>query len=287
MFLEPMKELGITMDIIPGNHCVYYRNTNEINSLKELLHGYDNINVIEEPEIKIFDDVKIMLLPWLNAQNYSTFMDWLSKKDADILYGHLELSGFEMYKGSSSNTGINPEVFSKFSQVWSGHFHHQSKRGNIHYLGSPMEFTWQDYNDPRGFHIFDTETKDLTFVQNPYRMYEKFYYSDETLEEQEKIRNLDTSQFANKILKLYVTKKKSPALFEWFIDKIYKENLIDFTIMEDFSVVERSEIDMSDEEMTTKDLIYNYVDTIETSMDKTKIKNIMNNLYVEALHVNN
>ena len=46
-FLEPMRDLGITMDIIPGNHDVYFKNTNELCSLKELL-GYftSNVNII-------------------------------------------------------------------------------------------------------------------------------------------------------------------------------------------------------------------------------------------------
>ena len=32
---------------------------------------------------------------------------------------------------------------------------------------------------PRGFHIlFDTETRELEFIQNPYEMFHKIYYDD-------------------------------------------------------------------------------------------------------------
>ena len=49
-FLDPMRELGMRMDIIPGNHDTYYKNTNDLNSLKELLGYYMNeIHIIMEP----------------------------------------------------------------------------------------------------------------------------------------------------------------------------------------------------------------------------------------------
>lgn len=38
-FLDPMRKLGMRMDIIPGNHDTFYKNTNDLNSLKELLVG--------------------------------------------------------------------------------------------------------------------------------------------------------------------------------------------------------------------------------------------------------
>ena len=44
VFLEPLRDNDITMDIIPGNHDVFYKNTNELCSLKELL-GYFTSNV--------------------------------------------------------------------------------------------------------------------------------------------------------------------------------------------------------------------------------------------------
>ena len=37
VYLDRLREDGIHMDIIPGNHDVFYKNTNELCSLKELL----------------------------------------------------------------------------------------------------------------------------------------------------------------------------------------------------------------------------------------------------------
>ena len=72
------------------------------------------------------------------------------------------------------------ELFRRFDIVMSGHFHHKSDDGQIYYLGTPYEIYWNDYEDPRGFHIFDTETRELERIVNPYRIFEKVYYDDTT-----------------------------------------------------------------------------------------------------------
>lgn len=284
MFLDPAREYGMTIDIIPGNHDVALKNSNEINSLRELLYGYDNINIIENPEVKEYDGCKVMFLPWMNGQNHAEFMKFVADNDADILYGHLELSGFEMYAGVKNDHGMDAASFAKFGQVWSGHFHHQSKKGNIHYLGAPMEFTFADCDDARGFHLFDTETKKLEFQENPNKLFEKIYYSDETTELQQSWRDHDVDQYADKVIKLFVTKKTNPVLFESFIDRLYKVNLIDLTIMEDYSEFHESNVDLEIKYNSTKDLMDKYVETAYTDMDKPRLKTILNNLYIEALH---
>jgi len=45
-FLEPMRELGIRMDIIPGNHDTYFKDTNTPNSLKEFKKIVNTADVI-------------------------------------------------------------------------------------------------------------------------------------------------------------------------------------------------------------------------------------------------
>ena len=284
MLLEPAKEYGITIDIIPGNHDVFYKTTNEVNSLRELLHGFSNVNIIEEPVVNNYAGVKILMLPWMNNQNYKPFMEFVSNNSADVLYGHLELAGFDFYAGVKNEHGMDPVSFNKFPQVWSGHYHHQSHKGNIHYLGSPMEFTWADSEDDRGFHLFDTETKKLAFQKNPYTLFEKLYYSDESVEDQAKFTTMNVSKYENKIVKLFVTKKTKPALFESFVDRLYKMNLIDLTIMEDFSEFHEANIDDEIKYTSTRDLMDKYVDTASTEMDKVRLKGLLGSLYIEALH---
>ena len=54
------------MDIILGNHDTYFKNTNTLNSLKELQGHYMNeVNIIEKPTVVNYDGLKIGLLPWV------------------------------------------------------------------------------------------------------------------------------------------------------------------------------------------------------------------------------
>ena len=69
IFLKPLREHGITMDIIRGNHDTYYKNTGELNSLKELLGHYMNeVTIIQEPTVMEYGSLKMGLVPWIDDQ---------------------------------------------------------------------------------------------------------------------------------------------------------------------------------------------------------------------------
>ena len=287
MFLDILLENDIKMYIIPGNHDVYAKNTNEVNSLDMLLKEYPNVIQLHEPIVKNLEGTNFLFLPWINMENYQSSMEFVATNSADILVGHLELSGFEMYAGVKNDHGMDKELFSKFDQVWSGHFHHKSQKDNISYLGAPMEFTFADCNDPRGFHVFDCQTKELTFHQNPHKIYEKFYYDDSTKENQKIISDYDVSNFEGKIVRLVVSKKTNTILFENFVDRIYKHNLVDLTIIHDMSEFIDTEEDLEElKDKSTKELMDSYVDGINTEMDNAKLKSMLNSIYIEALNSN-
>ena len=67
--------------------------------------------------------------------------------------------------------GHEGELYSKFTKVFSGHYHTRSDDGRIYYLGNPYEMFWNDVGDRRGFTIFDTETLEHVPVDNPYRLF--------------------------------------------------------------------------------------------------------------------
>ena len=76
-FIQPMLDRGITMDLIIGNHDTYYKNTNEINSMEELV-GSDRFKIYTGPEVVEFDDTPILFIPWINSNNYEVSMEALS-----------------------------------------------------------------------------------------------------------------------------------------------------------------------------------------------------------------
>ena len=89
---------------------------------------------------------------------------------------------------------------------------------------------WNDVDDKRGFHIFDTETKELEFIENPYTIFERIYYEDTNY------RTFNSTIYKDKIVKIIVRQKSDQLQFEKFIDKIQKAGCIEIKIVENFAV---------------------------------------------------
>jgi DNA repair exonuclease SbcCD nuclease subunit len=280
-FLEPMCAAGMTMDIIPGNHDVSYKNTNALCSLKELLgHFMNNVTIIMSPKTMNYGGVDIALLPWLNEENYDESIQFLNSTPAKILAGHLELAGFDIMPGVKSHGGMNAEMFAKFDSVWSGHFHTKSKRGNIHYLGTQFEITWSDCNDPKYFHVFDTETGVLTEVRNPYVLFKKIFYDDS------RKQTFDFPSLTDKFVRIIVTGRKNKVMFDTFIDNVARSNPFEYKIVENYDAFTGEAVSINEDDLVTDttELIGQYIDGTETTLDKDILKTRLRELYTEALN---
>lgn len=280
IFLEKLREYKIHMDIIPGNHDVFYKNTNDLSALKELLgHYMEEVRIIEKPMVVDYDGMPMGLIPWINETNNDECMKFIQSCKADVIGAHLELEGFEMSAGIPCTHGMRASAFNRFDLVLSGHFHTKSQSGNIHYLGSQMEFFWSDAHDPKHFHVLDTDTREVTPVLNTERLFEKIYYND-----QEKnpmltdIRHLD-----DKFVKLIVVNKSDPKLFDAFVDRINSRKIHELKIAENFEEFVGGSI--NDNEISvdsTEDLLYSYINAVDTPLNKDTIKGMVRELMVEA-----
>jgi len=281
MFFDKLEERGIRVHMLAGNHDTYYKNTNEVNSPDLLLVEYGNIDVISKPETIVIDGTSICMLPWICPENYQESLDHIKNTKAEVCMGHLEIAGFAMYRGMESHDGLAKETFEKFDLVFSGHYHHRSSNQHIHYLGNPYELTWQDYNDPRGFHLFDLSTRELEFICNPYRMFERIEYNDK---DQDPV-DLDALELEHKYVKLVVVNKNDFYKFDKFIQKLYNKGCHEIKIIEDMSEFQDGEIG---EELNLEDtvsVLTHYIDSIETDVDKEQIKTYMRTLYTEAVNI--
>lgn len=284
-FFDVIEREGIKMDVIVGNHDVTYKNTNEINAMHELFDHYDNINVMIEPKDIVYDGLSVAMVPWINVSNYERSMEFLKNTKSEVVFGHFEISGFEMDRGNICQSGMDRKVFDRFDTVLSGHFHHKSTNGNICYLGNQYEITWADYNDPRGFHVFDTETRELTFIENPYKMFHRISY-DDGVQDFEYWKNYDFAAMKDCYVKIVVVNKQNPYLFDKMLDDLYKSGVADIAIVEDFAELA---IDIDDEIINqaedTMTILNKYIDGLTLNVESDKLKKIMRELYVESLNV--
>jgi len=283
MFFDKLHNMNVKVHMLVGNHDTYYKNTNDVNSPHLVLDEYDNIFIIKDPTTIRIDETPICMMPWICPENYEHSMNTLKLTEATICMGHFEIEGFQMYRGAPSHEGLEPKLFNKFDVVFSGHYHHKSSRGNIHYLGNPYELTWQDYDDPRGFHLFDLKTHKLEFIQNPNKIFKKLIYDDK-VNDIKTISSMDLSHLKSSYVKVVVVNKTNPYLFDTIINKLYQISPIDISIAEDFTEQEDIESDDVDQAEDTTTILNKYVDNLTTDLQKDKIKTLLKEVYVEALN---
>jgi DNA repair exonuclease SbcCD nuclease subunit len=180
-----------------------------------------------------------------------------------------------------SQEGLDRSIFNKFNYTFSGHYHHKSDADGIYYLGNPYELTWQDYNDTRGFHLFDLATRKLEFIGNPYTMFARVEYNDKEVEP----INLDSLELKDMYVKLIVVNKTDFYKFDKFIQKLYSKGCHEIKIIEDLSEFEDGEIGEEINLEDTLSVLSNYVDSINTDVDKEQIKTFMRTLYTEAVNI--
>lgn len=275
--LDPLSKYET--HIIVGNHDIFLRNSTEINAPELLLKDYPNIKTYSSPQTTKVGGMDIMMVPWICSENYDETLNQIKKSKAKVAMGHLELQGFRVNRNLvMEEHGMDAKIFDKFNKVFSGHYHTRSDNGKIFYLGNPYEMYWNDVNDPRGFHIFDTETLTHTPVNNPYKLFYNIYYDDSPYQ------MFDATEYQNKIVKVIVRKKSKPKDFEKFIDKLYTAGIQELKIIENFDIQESEEFEV-DEEENTISILNRYIDEAEFGYDKNVIKGIFQDLYRQACEV--
>lgn len=283
-FMKRLWEMKVDTHIIIGNHDTYFKNTNDVNSVSELCTTYDGVNepwIYTRPKEVELGGCNMLFLPWICDDNYEESIHAIDHSKADICFGHLEIKGFEMQKGIVNDQGLERSQFKRFEKVLSGHFHKKSDDGHIYYLGAQYEMTWSDYKDPKGFHIFDTETRELERIPNPIRIHKKLIYNDKDND----YTNIDLQQFDNSFVKVFVTNKTNEHIFNSVLDKLHnKINTHEVMVVEDLNSDLGASVreDILEQGEDTLTFLGNYVDQADTELDKSKLKNFIKEVYVEA-----
>ena len=279
-YIEESSIRGLTTHIIVGNHDGFYKNTNEVNALGELLRD-QNFKVYADPaEFKI-GSTTFAAVPWVTMDNERAVREFVDKTTASIMVAHLELPGFEMDSGQVCSTDVNAFIvpsLAKFDMVLSGHFHHKSERGNVKYLGSPYDMNISDTWVTKGFHILDTTTNTLEFIPNHEKLFYQLMYDGTTDLDQ------NLSHLQDKYVRLVINEKNDLFRYERFFHRVERSNPAAL------KVVDRTELQFTGElgtantsVMDTQTIINGYVDALaSTSVDKELLKRYIADLYAKA-----
>jgi DNA repair exonuclease SbcCD nuclease subunit len=277
VFLDEITKRSLSLYVLLGNHDIYYRESLEVNSVREILHSYQQLNpdiltIIDTPVDINIGGTDFLICPWVCKENEAEVFKAVSKSKSKYCVGHFEFNGFEMQKGQVITTRHSHTDYKKFKLVISGHYHHKSKKDNVLYAGTPYQITWMDYNDDKGFWIFSDG--DMSFIKNRHTIYNKVDYSDGFLPEK------------NEVYKKYVhvtlRERIEPKYLNHFIDSIQLMEPLDMKVKESFADSFSDEV-IDAEIKDTEEVLAEYVNTASIDVDKQKMVSIMQELYRTAI----
>lgn len=275
VIFDPLKKYNVYVTV--GNHDTTFKNSTNLNSPELLLADYDNVKIYTKTtEVKI-GNLNVLLVPWIASDDEQKALQAIQRSQSKVCMGHLELNGFCTNGGQVQMNGRDKSIFKNFDRVFSGHYHTRSDDGKIFYIGNPYELYWSDYNDKRGFVIFDTQTFEIIHIDNPYQMYKIINYDDSL--------NIDVSQYENCIVKIIVKDNKNKLKYEKFLDSLLTSNLQDLKVIEQIKVNDCFDASDHIENEDTLSLLNMYVDESEIDLNKDKLKSILSTIYQESFLV--
>lgn len=286
-FFEPLEKFDIHLEIIPGNHDLYWRERDDTSSLKEIVDQYKGINIVES--VGFLKNLQhhrpytneFLLIPWINQQNRNKSLEIISEANKIgnvIAFGHLELVGYHMYRGQIAAKGDDPVIFNGFKHVYSGHYHHKNSAGNITYLGSNQQHTWADAGDRRGFHIFDTKTHEIEFIENPYDMFAYIDYVDQLDAQGKRDLPFNPDNMYIRVRPDTITKQTQ---MDAYVKRLTTAGAADVKVMQPKLSVETAE-QLSDYDL---EQVNDTVQIIRNSVDDVNTRTKMLDLYEKAIAI--
>ena len=282
MYYDECEKRQITQYQILGNHDVFYRNTNDVHSLDIFDKAYQHLNIIHDTaEIELGGKV-FSLMSWINNENLESRLEFIKNTKGDVLLSHLEIKNFEMTAGNVCEHGLDQEILRHIPLVLSGHFHLATQQGNIKYLGNNTQTNRGDLGQKKGFWIIDTDDLSMEFIHNPYDVYNQLYFDNDI-----NIMDFDVKPYTDQIVVVYiksyldVNQKK----LNLYIDKLNR-TAHSVTVQELNQIsVDSASVDVDIEAIDTIGIINSYIDSaIDKEDQRPKIKNIMHDLYKDALN---
>lgn len=152
--------------IIAGNHDIWKKTDNTINSLK-MLKRIPNIYIIDTtPKTIKVGTANFLMLPWQKDHDTDLEAIKVYSDKHDYLMCHMDVYGMKGSRFNTIDTGTDIRAFSSFKRVYSGHIHYRQKMENVVMLGTPYELTRSDMYNLKAIVLLDANTGEETIFPN-------------------------------------------------------------------------------------------------------------------------
>lgn len=273
MAMDIFQEISKIMPvfIICGNHDIYHKKTNDINSVK-IFNWLDNVYVYEKPTILKINNNKTdcLLMPWCDTHEQE--QEIIDNNPADYLFCHTDMQGLKFNPYVKIDEGLEVNSYRSFKMVYSGHIHYAQRNKNIRMVGSPYQMTRSDIGNQK--HVWYINFTDDTEHGIPNNHSPNFIKIK--LEKALEMKVGDLKElFENNFVDVLVNSSWTSSFpFNSFIDLFsdIKYRKLNYVIT---TIGNSDEIDLEDgefsENVNIEELIETYIDNLEFK-DKIKIK---------------
>lgn len=159
----------LPIHIMVGNHDLFNKGSNDVNSVRLFSYISDKIFVYEKTTTLEIFDKKLVLMPWIEKR--LDMIKEIKNNSGDYLFCHSDLNGCRMHLNSVAHRNpdkIDVEEFSKFKRVFSGHVHIRQINTNFEFIGSLYQMDRNDMGDQKGITVLDLTTGNIHFEPNNY-----------------------------------------------------------------------------------------------------------------------
>jgi hypothetical protein len=139
-----------------------------------------------------------------------------------------------------------------------------------------------DLNEQKGFHVLDTTTSELEFIDNPRQLFRQYIY-DDSGPNKDKLLDTEYPEAKNCFVRIFVKTKKHQSVLEQTMEKVYNAGAYGVTVVEDFQEEYKEDVGV-DLSQDTFSLINNEIDELELSQDKNKLKSFIKDIFLESQH---
>ena len=267
--------------VIAGNHDIWGKNSNDINSLKSL-KWIPNFNILEEPCSILMGDKKFFMMPWRkDSEEERETLNNIGPHD--YLCCHTDIRGLRFNKHVKIDHGTEVKELSKFNTVYSGHIHYAQNVGNVKMLGSPYELTRSDMDNQKFILRLDLDSGKERIFNNDFSPRFKKFTFDYILN---KTPNELEEEFRNDFIDVMIDPMMAMrAPLNILTDDVQSQRRITFHPQNEESDQSHHMYDSEGKQFNVMDFIKDYVDKLSYDKStKEKIITSLDKLYTRTLN---
>jgi DNA repair exonuclease SbcCD nuclease subunit len=156
--------------VIDGNHDMSEKSKYAVSALKCL---DSEVNVTTFHKEGVIDNM--FFVPWR-----SDMIDTIKSNSYDYLFSHFGLNEGQLSSGISIISDIKLRDLNRYKHVILGHYHKPQELGNVIYVGSLIQLSWNEKNEEKRFLVIDNEEDTVESIPSVgYRKYIEYHLTEE------------------------------------------------------------------------------------------------------------